>query len=71
MTEATTGTTAPARRARRAGMGRVARVPAAQFVQGDTAPGLVAEHGFAASVTTRRGHHTHTLLFDTGVSPPR
>ena len=55
--------------ARRAGMGRVARVAAPQFVQGDTAPGLVAEHGFAALVTTRRGERTHTLLFDTGVSP--
>ena len=32
-------------------------------------PGLVAEHGFAALVTTRRGDRTHTLLFDTGVSP--
>lgn len=55
--------------ARRAGMGRVARAAAPQFVQGDTAPGLVAEHGFAALVTTRRGDRTHTLLFDTGVSP--
>ena len=32
-------------------------------------PGLVAEHGFAALVTTRRGDRSHTLLFDTGVSP--
>jgi 7,8-dihydropterin-6-yl-methyl-4-(beta-D-ribofuranosyl)aminobenzene 5'-phosphate synthase len=29
----------------------------------------VAEHGFAALVTTRRGDRSHTLLFDTGVSP--
>jgi 7,8-dihydropterin-6-yl-methyl-4-(beta-D-ribofuranosyl)aminobenzene 5'-phosphate synthase len=55
--------------ARRAGMGRTPRVPAAQFEQGETVPGLVAEHGFAALVTTRRGDRTHTLLFDTGVSP--
>jgi 7,8-dihydropterin-6-yl-methyl-4-(beta-D-ribofuranosyl)aminobenzene 5'-phosphate synthase len=34
-----------------------------------TVPGLVAEHGFAALVTTRRGDTSHTLLFDTGVSP--
>ena len=34
-----------------------------------TVPGLVAEHGFAALVTIRRGDRTHTLLFDTGVSP--
>jgi 7,8-dihydropterin-6-yl-methyl-4-(beta-D-ribofuranosyl)aminobenzene 5'-phosphate synthase len=50
-------------------MGRTPRVPAAQFEQGETVPGLVAEHGFAALVTTRRGDRTHTLLFDTGVSP--
>ena len=31
--------------------------------------GLVAEHGFAALVTARRGDEVHTLLFDTGVSP--
>ena len=34
-----------------------------------TCPGLVAEHGFSALVTVRRGERTHTLLFDTGVSP--
>jgi 7,8-dihydropterin-6-yl-methyl-4-(beta-D-ribofuranosyl)aminobenzene 5'-phosphate synthase len=45
------------------------RVPAPQFEQGDTVAGLVAEHGFAALVTTRRGDRTHTILFDTGVSP--
>ena len=55
--------------ARRAAMGRTPRVPAAQFVQGETVPGMVAEHGFAALVTTRRGDRSHTLLFDTGVSP--
>ena len=55
--------------ARRAGMARTPRVPAPQFVSGDTVPGLVAEHGFAALVTVRRGERTHTLLFDTGVSP--
>lgn len=55
--------------ARRAAMSRTPRVPAPQFQQGETVPGLVAEHGFAALVTTRRGDRTHTLLFDTGVSP--
>lgn len=55
--------------AHRAAMGRTPRVPAPQFVQGATVPGLVAEHGFAALVTTRRGDRSHTLLFDTGVSP--
>ena len=55
--------------ARRAAMGRTRRVPAPQFAQGETVPGLVAEHGFAALVTTRRGDRRHTVLFDTGVSP--
>ena len=31
--------------------------------------GLVAEHGFAALVTVRRGATTTSLLFDTGLSP--
>jgi 7,8-dihydropterin-6-yl-methyl-4-(beta-D-ribofuranosyl)aminobenzene 5'-phosphate synthase len=34
-----------------------------------TAVGLVAEHGFSALVTVRRGSSTTTLLFDTGLSP--
>jgi 7,8-dihydropterin-6-yl-methyl-4-(beta-D-ribofuranosyl)aminobenzene 5'-phosphate synthase len=55
--------------ARRVPMGRTPRVPAPQFEQGETVPGLVAEHGFAALVTVRRGYVTHTVLFDTGVSP--
>jgi 7,8-dihydropterin-6-yl-methyl-4-(beta-D-ribofuranosyl)aminobenzene 5'-phosphate synthase len=55
--------------ARRTPMGRTPRVSARQFEQGETVPGLVAEHGFAALVTTRRGDRIHTLLFDTGVSP--
>jgi len=55
--------------AHRAAMWRSARVSAPQFVGGETVAGLVAEHGFAALVTTRRGDRTHTLLFDTGVSP--
>lgn len=55
--------------AHRAGMVAVPPVAAPQFEQGRTAPGLIAEHGFAALVTTRRGDRVHTLLFDTGVSP--
>lgn len=55
--------------ARRAPFPRLPTTPAPQFVDGTTAPGLVAEHGFSALVTVRRGTATHTLLFDTGVSP--
>jgi 7,8-dihydropterin-6-yl-methyl-4-(beta-D-ribofuranosyl)aminobenzene 5'-phosphate synthase len=58
--------TGPVRRALRT---RFPRVPSPQFEDGETTPGLVAEHGFAALVTTRRGDSSHTVLFDTGVSP--
>ena len=55
--------------ARRAPFPAVAGVPAPQFEEGRTYPGLIAEHGFSALVTTRRGATAHTVLFDTGVSP--
>jgi len=55
--------------ARRTGLARTPRVEAWQFSGGNTVPGLVAEHGFSALITTRRGDRTHTLLFDTGISP--
>ena len=55
--------------ARRAGLARVAQIAAANFEGGTTAAGLIAEHGFSALVTTRRGDESHTVLFDTGVSP--
>ena len=42
---------------------------ASQFEGQATAVGLVAEHGFAALVTIRRGASVTTLLFDTGLSP--
>ena len=53
----------------RARLGSGGRVPGEQYVDGLAAPGLVAEHGFSAVVTVRRGDHEHTLLFDTGISP--
>ncbi len=42
---------------------------APQFEGGRTSIGLIAEHGFAALVTVRRGERTSTVLFDTGISP--
>jgi 7,8-dihydropterin-6-yl-methyl-4-(beta-D-ribofuranosyl)aminobenzene 5'-phosphate synthase len=42
---------------------------APQFESGLTAVGLMAEHGFSALVSVRRGTTTTTLLFDTGLSP--
>jgi len=55
--------------AQRPAMGRLPTVPAALFENGVTTPGLLAEHGFSALVTLRRGGREHRLLFDTGVSP--
>ncbi len=63
------GLLAEAGPAKRAKLPRTPPVAAPQFDGGTTVPGLIAEHGFAALVTTRRGDRTHTLLFDTGVSP--
>jgi len=55
-------------RTRRAGF-HAWTAAAPQFEGGRTAVGLVAEHGFAALVTVRRGGTTTSLLFDTGLSP--
>jgi 7,8-dihydropterin-6-yl-methyl-4-(beta-D-ribofuranosyl)aminobenzene 5'-phosphate synthase len=55
---------------------RVTRTPftagtaqAPQFESGSTTVGLMAEHGFSAFVSVRRGSTTTTLLFDTALSP--
>ncbi|EWM10497.1 LOW QUALITY PROTEIN: metallo-beta-lactamase, partial [Kutzneria sp. 744] len=45
------------------------RVPAAQFEDGATVAGLVAEHGFSALVTVHAGGRSTSVLFDTGQSP--
>jgi len=42
---------------------------APQFELGRTNVGLMAEHGFSALVTVRRGDTTTSVLFDTGLSP--
>jgi 7,8-dihydropterin-6-yl-methyl-4-(beta-D-ribofuranosyl)aminobenzene 5'-phosphate synthase len=44
-------------------------VKAPQFEAGTTSAGLMAEHGFSALVSVRRGAVTTRLLFDTGLSP--
>jgi 7,8-dihydropterin-6-yl-methyl-4-(beta-D-ribofuranosyl)aminobenzene 5'-phosphate synthase len=54
---------------RRARLDRLPTVPAPQFEEGRTYPGLRAEHGFSALVSVRRGTTSHSLLFDTGISP--
>ena len=63
--DALMGDMGPAQRARLAR----ASVPAPQFLDGSTVAGLIAEHGFSALVIVRRGSTSHTVLFDTGVSP--
>ena len=45
----------------------VAEAP--QFETGQTTLGMLAEHGFSALVSVRRGTTTTALLFDTGRSP--
>jgi 7,8-dihydropterin-6-yl-methyl-4-(beta-D-ribofuranosyl)aminobenzene 5'-phosphate synthase len=42
---------------------------APQFEPGFTNVGLMAEHGFSALVTVRRGDTTTSVLFDTELSP--
>ena len=42
---------------------------APQFESGRTNVGLLAEHGFSALVSVRRGDTTTSVLFDTGLSP--
>jgi 7,8-dihydropterin-6-yl-methyl-4-(beta-D-ribofuranosyl)aminobenzene 5'-phosphate synthase len=55
--------------ARRRGLMGGPAVAAPVFEDGTTRIGLVAEHGYSALVTTRRGDEHHTVLYDTGVSP--
>jgi 7,8-dihydropterin-6-yl-methyl-4-(beta-D-ribofuranosyl)aminobenzene 5'-phosphate synthase len=44
-----------------------ARAP--QFDSGSTQVGLIAEHGYSAMITVRRGKSSTSVLFDTGLSP--
>jgi 7,8-dihydropterin-6-yl-methyl-4-(beta-D-ribofuranosyl)aminobenzene 5'-phosphate synthase len=55
--------------AERRGLVKTPASPSSVMLDGETRPGLVAEHGFSALVTVRRADRTHTLLFDTGISP--
>jgi 7,8-dihydropterin-6-yl-methyl-4-(beta-D-ribofuranosyl)aminobenzene 5'-phosphate synthase len=45
----------------------IAQAP--QFESGTTKVGLMAEHGFSALLSVRRGRTTTSVLFDTGLSP--
>ena len=39
------------------------------MLEGEVVDGPLAQHGFSALVTVRRGQRTHTVLFDTGITP--
>ena len=45
------------------------RVPVRFFESGEAADNLRAEHGFSALVSVEKDGSSHTVLFDTGVSP--
>ncbi len=45
----------------RRGLVRTPPSPSAVMVDGETRPGLVADHGFSALVTVRRSDRTHTI----------
>jgi 7,8-dihydropterin-6-yl-methyl-4-(beta-D-ribofuranosyl)aminobenzene 5'-phosphate synthase len=55
--------------ARRVGPGAGPVRPCVTMVAGNTPDTLVAEHGFSALITVRKGGQSHRLLFDTGTSP--
>jgi 7,8-dihydropterin-6-yl-methyl-4-(beta-D-ribofuranosyl)aminobenzene 5'-phosphate synthase len=39
------------------------------MLEGQVVDGPLAQHGFSALVTVRRGDRSHTVLFDTGITP--
>jgi 7,8-dihydropterin-6-yl-methyl-4-(beta-D-ribofuranosyl)aminobenzene 5'-phosphate synthase len=55
--------------ASRGGLVKTPNAPSSVMIGGETRPGLVAEHGFSALVTVTRAGRSHTVLFDTGISP--
>ncbi len=44
-------------------------LPAPTMIERQVVDGPLAQHGFSALVTIRRGERTHTVLFDTGITP--
>ena len=44
-------------------------LPAPTMREGEVVDGPLAQHGFSALVTVRRGQRSHTVLFDTGITP--
>jgi 7,8-dihydropterin-6-yl-methyl-4-(beta-D-ribofuranosyl)aminobenzene 5'-phosphate synthase len=44
-------------------------LPTPTMLEGEVVDGPLAQHGFSALVTVRRGQRSHTVLFDTGITP--
>ena len=44
-------------------------LPTPTMLEGAVVDGPLAQHGFSALVTVRRGNRSHTVLFDTGITP--
>jgi 7,8-dihydropterin-6-yl-methyl-4-(beta-D-ribofuranosyl)aminobenzene 5'-phosphate synthase len=44
-------------------------LPTDTMLEGEVVDGPLAQHGFSALVTVRRGESSHTVLFDTGITP--
>lgn len=44
-------------------------LPTPTMVEGEVVDAPLAQHGFSALVTLRRGERSHTVLFDTGITP--
>jgi len=61
-------TLAPQGPAKRAGLGSGPRVHSTFFEEGEVPGPLLAEHGFSALLTVRKGERERTVLFDTGVT---
>ena len=59
----------PAHRLLTAGGPPPSMLPTPTMLEGEVVDGPLAQHGFSALVTARRGRRRHTVLFDTGVTP--
>jgi 7,8-dihydropterin-6-yl-methyl-4-(beta-D-ribofuranosyl)aminobenzene 5'-phosphate synthase len=59
----------PARRLLSSDGPRPPTLPAATMIEGEVIDGPLAQHGFSTLVTVRRGETSHTVLFDTGITP--
>jgi 7,8-dihydropterin-6-yl-methyl-4-(beta-D-ribofuranosyl)aminobenzene 5'-phosphate synthase len=59
----------PARRLLSSDLPPPSTLPTPTMLEGEVVDGPLAQHGFSALVTVRRGNRSHTVLFDTGITP--